>query len=99
MLDVFISKNADYKNAHDEYLAANDHEDIKHKKAAYQDAFDQKNLSLYGLTAVGCTAAIVWGWNVYDLHKSLPIVRKFSKDAKLKIGVNKKGQLETQVEF
>ena len=24
MLDIFISKNADYKNAHDEYLAAND---------------------------------------------------------------------------
>jgi len=41
----------------------------------------------------------VWIWNVFDLNRSIPYVLQFPKDSQFKIGVNEKGELETQIKF
>lgn len=99
MLSDYFDKKQAYNTAHDNYLAAHSHDDIHVLKTAYQEAYDKQNISLYGFSVVCGVASVVWGWNVFDLYRSIPAVLPFPKDAKLKIGVNKKGELETQVEF
>lgn len=95
----FQSKLSAYNDAHSQYLNATTYDEIELRKKTYQNAFDRKNISLAGLGTMSGVAIGVWIWNVFDLNRSIPNVLPFPKDSSFNIGINEKGELETQVEF
>ena len=95
----FISKNADYNTAHEAYLSATHHDEIASAKTLYTDAYQKRNISIAGLSTSCGIAGAVWIWNVLDINKAIPMVRQLPPNAKFNIGMNNKGQLETQVHF
>ncbi|MBL7109705.1 MAG: PEGA domain-containing protein [Candidatus Marinimicrobia bacterium] len=95
----YQNKLSTYDNAHSNYLNSSTHDEIESNKVLYQDAYDKKNISLASLGTMSGIAITVWIWNVFDLNNSIPYVLPFPKGSQFEIGVNEKGELETQIKF
>ena len=86
-----------YKTAEADFLAATNPDDIKSKKIIYQNALDEKNLSLAGTAGFGTAALTIWIWNMIDVNKYIPSELELEKG--IILGLNDKGQLEATIAF
>lgn len=69
LLDDYLQKNIDTNNAYDSYMSARDVDDINQKSTIYQNAFSERNNTLYALITVGVVNIGNWIYNIVDVKK------------------------------
>ena len=97
MATDYMQNDDVYKTAETDFLAATNPDDIKSKKIIYQNALDEKNLSLAGTAGFGSAALTIWIWNMIDVNKYIPSELELEKG--IILGLNDKGQLEATIAF